>query len=274
MRIVWPTSYDWPDAQRWVGSLITGFQAHVPVSFADLPQPYDHIVVAHLELDGSRHEIAIDYGDRSELNDDCRDRAALYFKMQFLDEGYGTESVVPGGFPPSWPSLYGYLGRLRRTRARQEFSTDVYGRFTAGWAAEIRSRAVRLLREQRAFRYQGGLEVLRYSRYLSEIAQAKVCIDLPGVGDLCFRLIDYLALGSCVIGPRPSTRLHAPLTHGVNIVHCASDLSDLVPLCEHYLAQHEERERIAQAAQAHFDRYLEKTQWATYYLRTASEQLG
>jgi hypothetical protein len=71
--------------------------------------------------------------------------------------------------------------------------------------------------------------------------------------------IDYLAIGSCVIGPRPSTRLHAALEHGVNIVYCAGDLSDLVPVCEHYVAQFEEHERIAEAARAHLDRYRERT---------------
>ena len=99
--------------------------------------------------------------------------------MQFLHDGFDEDSVVPGGFWPSWPSLYEYLSRLRRS-SRGTFS------------------------------YQGGLEMVRYSRYLAAAAQAKVGIDLPGLGDLCFRLIDYLAIGSCVIGPRPSTRLHTP----------------------------------------------------------------
>jgi len=274
MLIVWPRTYDWPHAHRWLDTLLSGLQTHVSVRFAELSQPYHHVVLFHLELDGSRHEVAIDYADRPELNDECRGRCPLYFKMQFLDEGYGDRSVVPGGFPPSWASIYGYLGRLRRMRARADFSTDVYGRFSTAWAEETRHRAVRLLGEQEAFRYQGGFEMVRYSRYLAEVAQAKICIDLPGKGDLCFRLIDYLSIGSCVIGPQPSTRLHAPLRHGVNIVYCADDLSDLVPLCEQYLTREEERESIAQAARAHFDRYLESTQWAAYYLHTAVQRLG
>jgi hypothetical protein len=87
----------------------------------------------------------------------------------------------------------------------------VYGRFNLSPSAETRGWAVSLLREQKAFTYKGGTEFRRYLECLVEVAEAKVCIDLPGYGDFCFRLIDYLAIGSCVIGPRPSTRLHAPL---------------------------------------------------------------
>jgi hypothetical protein len=273
-RILWPTAYDWPDTSRWVESLLAGFRTFVPVHLADVPQPYRHVVVLQLEIDGSRHEIAIDYADDSRLNEECRRRCGLYFKMQFLSSGYADDSVVPGGFPPSWPSLYDYLGRLREIRGQRRFASDVYGRFNAEPAPQTRREAVRLLSEQRRFTYEGGLRVLRYSRYLTDIARSKVCVDLPGYGDFCFRLIDYLAIGSCVIGRRPSTSLHAPLTHGVNIVYCADDLSDLVELCDYYSNHRDEREHIAEEARAHFDRFLERTQWAAYYLHTAIQHLG
>jgi len=270
----WPVAYDWPDAVRWMETLLSGLRTHVQVEFADLPQSYRNIVMIQLWLDGKRHDIAIDYADQSNIDAKCRGNCELYFKMQFLAEGYDDDDVVPGGFPPSWPSLYAYLGRLRRLRARRNFSSDVYGRFSAAYAGETRRRAVELLREQNLFQYEGGLEIIRYSRYLSEVARAKICIDLPGRGDFCFRLIDYLAVGSCVIGPRPSTILHAPQTDRVNVVYCADDLSDLVALCAAYLEREEEREKIAEAAQIHFDRYLESTQWARYYLHTALERFG
>jgi hypothetical protein len=273
-RVIWPSQYEWPDADRWLGSLVTGLRAHVPVDLEPLPQTYRHVAVFQLERNGKRHAVAVDYRDSSELDDDCRRSVDLYFKLQFRLAGYGDPLVVPGGFPPSWPRLYSYLGRLRGIRDRRNFTSDVYGRFTGGWAVETRSRAVELLRRQNVFRYRGGFEVVRYNRYLAEVAGAKVCIDLPGIGDLCFRLLDYLAIGSCVIGPRPGARLHAPLTDGENVVYCADDLSDLVDLCEHYVRHDDERERIAGAARAHFDRCLEQTQWAAYYLRTAADALG
>jgi hypothetical protein len=271
--IRWPTAYDWPNAERWVDTLVAGLRAHVQVDLAELPQPYRNIVMIEVWLNGKRHDVAIDYADRSHIDEAARRNCELYFKMQFLAEGYDDETVVPGGFPPSWPSLYGYLGRLRRVRARQSFTTDVYGRFSAVFAAKTRRRAVELLREQNLFQYGGGFEMVRYGTHLNEVASAKICIDLPGKGDFCFRLIDYLAVGSCVIGPRPSTILHAPLTNGVNVLYCADDLSDLVSLCATYLGREQEREQIARAARVHFDRYLERTQWAAYYLHTVLKRL-
>jgi hypothetical protein len=59
----------------------------------------------------------------------------------------------------------------------------------------------------------------------------------------------------------------------VNVVYCADDLSDLVPLCARYLEDDERRESVARAAQLHFDRYLEQSQWASYYLHTAVRRL-
>jgi hypothetical protein len=274
IRVIWPSAYEWADAKRWLGSLVDGLRAHVDLVIEPLSQPYRHVVLFHLEKDGTRHELAVDYRDSSDVAAECVRRVELYFKMQFREDDYDDGTVVPGGFPPSWPRVYSYLGRLRRLRDRRPFTSDVYGRFSSGWAVETRSRAVELLRRQQRVRYCGGFEVVRYNRYLAELARAKVCIDLPGVGELCFRLLDYLAVGSCVIGPRPRNRLHVPLTHGENVVYCADDLSDLVPLCEYYVEHDEERERIAKAAREHFDRYLERTQWAAYYLATAGARIG
>jgi hypothetical protein len=229
--------------------------------------------VAELATADELHRVAIDYADSSDINETCKQQSDLYFKMQFRASGYDDESVVPGGFPPSGPELYAYLGRLRRIRARRRFTSDVYGRFSPDYASETRRRAIELLQAQDMFGYEGGFEVIRYSRYLTETARAKICIDLPGNGAFCFRLIDCLALGSCIIGPRPAARLHAPLIDGVNVVYCADDLSDLVSLCTRYLEDEEEREAVARAAQLHFDRYLEQTQWAAYYLHTAVRRL-
>lgn len=270
----WPGQYNWPDASRWVDTLLSGLGTHVRIERTELPQPREHVVVIELVLDGRPHRIGIDYADLPEIDKDTRRQCDLYFKMQFHADGYGDAGIIPGGFPPGGSSLYRYLGRLRDLRGRRRFSSDVYGRFGSDQFRETRRRGVELLRSQDLFRYEGGLEGLRYGQYLHEVARAKICIDLPGIGDLCFRLIDYLAVGSCVVGPRPSTVLHVPLTDRVNTVYCSDDLSDLVPLCATYLERAEEREDIAEAARAHFDKYLERTQWAAYYLHTALDRLG
>jgi hypothetical protein len=255
-----------------VNTLLAGLQQYVKSELVDLPQPFANIVMIQMLFNGEPHDVAIDYADRSEIDRECRRVSALYFKMQFLRGGYDDDVIVPGGFPASARTLYAYLAHLRRIRAQQRFTSDVYGRFSRRYAIETRAKAVALLSNQSIFRYEGGLDVIRYSRYLRDVAGARICIDLPGNGDFCFRLIDYLAIGSCVIGPRHSTALHAPLTDRANIIYCADDLSDLVPLCAEYLERDDDREQIAQAAQFHFDKYLEPRQWAAYCLYTLLER--
>src|SRR2546422_6483286 len=140
-----------------------------------------------------------------------------------------------------------FSSRRRHTRCSRDWSSDVcssdlalaqvrgprldvYGRFRLDYATQLRRDAIRHLTESADLRYVGGGGVVRYSRFLREVADAKICINLPGDGDLCFRLIDYLAVGACVICPRLRTRLHVPLVDREHIVYTADDLSDLVPL--------------------------------------------
>src|SRR5262249_18290776 len=126
--------------------------------------------------------------------------------------------------------------------------------------------AVQLLSNQSSFHYEGGLSKVRYSRFLREVARSKICIDLPGNGDFCFRLIDYLAVGTCVIGPRHRTLLHVPLVDRKHIVYTQDDLSDLIELCMFYLKNDEARENICQNSRLFFDQYLQRDQLAAYYL--------
>ena len=89
---------------------------------------------------------------------------------------------------------------------------------------------------------------------------------MPGAGDFCKRLVDYLAVGSCVVRPPPSVRLPVKLIDGEHVVYCASDLSDLGDVCSHLVRDDVERERIARNAREFFDRYLHRRQLATYYV--------
>ena len=68
------------------------------------------------------------------------------------------------------------------------------------------------------------------------------------------------------------TRPHGITIHD-DVVYCADDLSNLVELCALYLEDDEKRETVADAARLHFDRYLERTQWAAYYLHTIIARL-
>jgi hypothetical protein len=250
---------------------------HVRVARLDLPQPHDGVVSFEWESDGRRYPVALDYWDYPEVNERCAAEAALIFKMQHRRGGYGLENVVPGGFVPALPrgrpGLYRMLPRVRRERERRAFRCDVYGRFSVRYATETRRRAFRLLSAQSRLSYEGSLRVTGYGRYLLEAARSRVCLDLPGNGDLCHRLVEYLAIGVCVVGIRHRTELHVPLEEGRQIVYVADDLSDLVEVCERLAHDSKVREEMAREARGFFDRYLHRDQLAAYYLNQLMERL-
>jgi len=266
VSIRWPSQYAWPDAHKWLDPLRHGLQRFVRVSPAILPQPFEHVILIELAGAALPRTVAIDYADRSTIDEECAERCALYFKMQYRSQGYPYDHVIPGGFVPASETLYRYLPRVRALAQVRRPRLDVYGRFRLDYATQLRRDAIRHLTDSADLRYVGGGGVVRYSRFLREVADAKICINLPGNGDLCFRLIDYLAVGACVIGPRLRTQLHVPLVDREHIVYTADDLSDLVPLCRRYLQDDAERERMRLATQALFDQFLCRHQLAAYYL--------
>ena len=186
--------------------------------------------------------------------------------MQYLKTEYSDPKIIPGQFVPAGMELYWFLPSLSSLQKQQKYNYDVYGRFGSSFATEIRAKAVDLLKFQNKFEYAGDLRIIRYSRYLKEISQSKICIDLPGNGPFCFRLIEYLALGTCIIGPPHTTTFYPPLKDGIHIKYCKPDLSDLIELCEYYLNHEKERISLAHGAKNYFDSYLNKDKLADYYL--------
>jgi hypothetical protein len=79
--VIWPSAYDWPDARRWSKASPLASRP-MSASTSRTCQHYRHVVLFQLQLYGDRHDVAIDYADRSELNDDSLRRCSLYFKMQ------------------------------------------------------------------------------------------------------------------------------------------------------------------------------------------------
>jgi len=271
--IRWPSTYQWPTARLWVDSLLYGFKSRTRVEFAQLAQPYRGTVIFQFVVHGKSHEVAIDYSDYADVNPESVDRCALYFKMQHRREGYEFQNVLPGGYVCGSRKLYLHLSRLRRLRDSRNFQFEVYGRFSAEFAGETRRRAIELLMNQDRFQFEGGLKRVEYVNFLKEVARAKICINLPGEGDLCFRLINYFAIGACVIGPPPGNVLPAPLVDRVDVVYSKPDLSDLVDLCSYYLAHDEAREEMARRSRQFFDEYLHKDNLTAYYLRSCLDHL-
>lgn len=264
MAVRWPTTYEWPLAANWVDDLLRSMGRHVPVERVDIPQRFEGVVHFEVDVNGARHEVAIDYFDESRLLDEVAERFPLVLKMQFARDGYGLDHVVPGGYV-SRPVLYRFLRAARRRRS-QPPASEVYGRFSLNYAPELRRRAVETLQAQDRFGYEGDLKLAGYADFLLEAAGARVCLDLPGRGDICGRFIEYLSLGCCIVRPEPETRLHVDLEHDRNVVYFRRDLSDIVDVCAELVADEPRQRRIAAAAREYFDRFLHRDQLAAYYL--------
>src|ERR1700688_528083 len=173
--IAWPVRYQWPQNRKWVHTLRQGLSRLVRVAKRDLSQPYPGIVLIELAVESRSWTVAIDISDYPVVNESCVHQVDLYFKMQYRREGYPWDRVVPGGFVPGDGRIYRLLSRLRALAAEGEPVFDVYGRFGLEFASELRLDAIRRLSESRDFAYEGGTRIVRYSRFLREVAVAKVC---------------------------------------------------------------------------------------------------
>jgi Glycosyl transferases group 1 len=264
IRILWPARYGWQGTGRMLAPLRRGLEALVRVETADIPQPNHNMAVVRLLVDGRSTEVGIDYEDRPLLHESA-DALPLVFKMQHLREGYGRDSVVPGGYVAK-SGIYRHHPALRRFGERRADKYELYGRFSLRYVPEIRRNAIARLEAQQRFRFEGGLKVVTWGEYMREVCRTQMCLDLPGRGPFTHRLIEYLAVGACVVGARHKTILHVPLEADRHIVYSREDFTDLVEVAARYLEDDGARARIAHNARDYFDRYLRPEQLAAYYL--------
>lgn len=272
--IKWPRQEAPGYASSWLEPTAQSLAARYDLELSDIPQPYSDLLIFHIVSTQGLIRVAVDVSDyTSRVEPTCLEEVDIYFKMQFNDCGYDDNRVLPGGFVPRGGKIYSYLPVLRSWSLDQSKKRyEVYGRFGAQFAFETRSKAIEMLKDQDRFQFTGDITRASYARYLREAAQARICIDLPGNGPFCFRLIEYLALGGCVVAYPHRTRFSAQLKDREHIVYCKEDMSDLVDLCEEYLNNESERVRIGQNAAAFFDKYLSVDVLSEYYVASAVER--
>lgn len=218
------------------------------------------------DIPASATTVLLDGGDRPEIGGDC-DRLGcreafdaiestrpfdIVFKRELL-AGQEHDRVVhplPFSFHPArLRGLHGLPSRYDVTF----------------WAVEsdpIRTRALELLEPQFDCAANGttrGQEFSRYKRrgrdYLRELGASRIALDFRGGGEDTLRYWELAGLGVFTIAQRRTQVIPHAFEPGVEIVHPKDDLSDLVELCERYLADEPARRRIAtafrQKAEAH-----------------------
>jgi hypothetical protein len=270
-EIHWPVTLGWAPGWTWVEPLFRGFSARTRVVRREIPQRLDGTVLIEVRRNGRSHRVALNYSDYPQLVHLYKEGAAegleLEFKMQYLKGGYGLAQVIPGGFIADSMLVEWFARGARRLRERQQFTCDVYGRFGLNFATQVRTQALNALAAQTRFRFYGGGDKVDYQAFLREVGGARVCVDLPGNGPFCFRLVNYLAVGACVVSPPHATEMPVPLIDRQHIVYTRPDMSDLVDLCEHYAHDAPAREAIAHAARSYYRANLYWRSLADYYLR-------
>lgn len=273
IEILYPLEYECFEAETWLEILLLEFQNCVSVKFVNLNQPYAGIVLLQIIKNGKPHDVIIDYSDYPEINVEAAERAAVYFKMQYSIEDYGIENVLPGGYVTDSWRLYRSLRKMQRLRDGRNFQHQVCGRFGLDYATEIRSQAVEILKKQNKFQFSGGLKKVGFEDFLRETAESKIVIDLPGNGAFCHRLVNYLAVGACVVAYPHESRLHVPLENGKHIALVNKDFSDLVETCEFYLKNEAAREAMCAVSREYFEKNLHTANLANYYLRSCLNRI-
>lgn len=266
LHIKWPKSYSWPHADKWLKTMRQGLKEHVALSIEDIKQPKGTKASIIFNYKGEDFPIIIDYSDYMPADEELANNSHIYFKMQHSKSGYSSNKIVPGGYIPNDSSLYQYLPTLwHKTITNPKF--EAYGRFGTKTGGDIRREAMQLLTSQKKFKFHGSDGTfVRYSRFLRESTNSSVVIDLPGNGDLCFRLIDYMAIGCCIVAPEHSVVLHTPLEHQTHIHFCNKNLADFIDSCVFYLKNENERLRLKSNSREFFMKYLHRTQLSAYYI--------
>lgn len=275
VSVQWPRAYEWALADVWGDQYRHALEQFLPVQIADIPQPFAGVIVTRFGVDGRSYDVAFDYSDDPmSIHDGCVRQCLVTFKAQYLAQGYGIPRVLPTGYIPGSELLYKMLPYLRWLRRTRLPLFDVYGRFGSKFGTGIRAPALTRLSATQRFRFEGGLQMVGYSRYLREMARARVVVDLPGNGPFCFRLVEYLAVGACVVAYPHHAAMPMPLADGEHLLFVREDLSDLEEQCERCLHDTDLRSRLTARAQEYFDRYLHRDQLGSYLVSSVLEQVA
>lgn len=265
LRVVWPTSYGSVNAPRWGNPVRAGLATTVEVATQQMSQPSNNVVAFQIHRGREVLRAALDYDDLSDLAASPAEYDIIY-KMQHRRAGYATPHVVPGLYVPSKPWLYSVTGHLRQVRARGRWQSDVYGRFGLRDAADVRRATLHSLQEQDSFAFRGGAGLVTWSENMRDVARSRVVVDLPGRGSFCYRLVEYLAVGACVVALRHENILQSPLDDCIVYVGAPGDV---VSACESLLGDPQRRQQLESAARDFFDANLQLSAIGRHYVASA-----
>jgi len=166
----------------------------------------------------------------------------IVFKREYNLEHSYDENVYP--FPMSFN-----LDRLPVIPGSYKYDVSF-------WAVEswdIRTRALTLLEDHYDCRQNGTVRNQVFSKYkrkglfyLQELSQCRIVLNFRGGGWDTMRYWEAPAVGAFMITQKPGILIPNNFADKSEVVYCKDDLSDLIELCDYYLNNETERERIAE----------------------------
>ena len=167
----------------------------------------------------------------------------LIFKREYELQGSYEQNVYP--YPMSFN-----VDRLPVLPAGYKYDVSF-------WAVEsraIRTQALQLLEDRFDCRRNGTVRNQVFSKYkrkgefyLQELSQCRIVLNFRGGGWDTMRYWETPAVGTFMISQKPQILIPENFIDRRDVVYCKDDLSDLIELCEYFLKNETERERIAES---------------------------
>ncbi|NOR57338.1 MAG: glycosyltransferase [Sulfurimonas sp.] len=188
------------------------------------------------------------------------------FKREYLIDSNHPDNVFP-------LQISFRLDRLPDLPEEKPYDVSFWAVETGG---DIRTRVLELLEDKFDCKENGtkrNQKFSKYSRkgafYLQELKRCNIVLNFRGGGWDTMRYWEVPAVGSLMISQKPQIKIPNDFEDKKHVIHCKDDLSDLVELCEYYLENEEEREKIALAGKEHLEKYHTDIKRAEYILEKA-----
>jgi hypothetical protein len=225
-----------PDTFNTYLSLIETIPFNIPVIFID---------------GGDREEVGGDFDrlGQSELFSKTQQKRMFtwIFKREYIRGKKYEDNVKPLPFGFN-------LSRIPDLSQQKKYDVA----FWASRSHPIRTEVLRKIEKEFDCAQNGSTEInldqkfrRRGNFYLQELAACKVSLNFRGAGWDTLRYWEIAAVGGFMISQRPGIVIPNNFEHNKHVIFCEDDLSDLLELCDYFLKNEKERERIALAAKQH-----------------------
>jgi glycosyltransferase involved in cell wall biosynthesis len=283
VKVFWPDRYSWHHAEKRLDMIKRIFSRTIPVFLYDIkekkfdwhvkggfpvPDNKSHLIGEPCfprgpnDIRGEIFEIhfgdevvrcAYDYSDYPIISTEILDEVDIYFKCIVPNEPLPSKVVSVGYYAQNTELLSKARDSIIKKKQKKEI--DVYGRFGSWTDGQgFRERIVNNLKSS-PVNFVGGFGNLKiYPAYLTEIAKAKIALDVPGQAPITCRLVEGMALGAIIVCRKPSCVFPEEIIDGKHYVSIKEDATDVAQVCMELLEDEKRRQFIVDQGMCYYDR--------------------